>query len=286
MTALPPVDILWLDDAAACDVSRTGGKAANLSRLAVRHPVPTGFCLTAVGSGVVPGIEPNHLQQLIVAAYGELARRTGMADPPVAVRSSATDEDGTTSSFAGQFDTYLNITGAVGVCDAVARCLESAENERVRAYRQSRRLDGGAGVAVLVQHLVQADTAAVAFSANPVTGNRDEIVINANFGLGESVVGGMVTPDTYIVSKTNIALAEVQVARKTVMTVPAPDGTREVPVPRLLQTTQAMTSDEIERVARLTLECEAAMGFPVDVECAFARGQLYLLQCRPITRMG
>jgi pyruvate,water dikinase len=286
MTALPPVDILWLDDAAACDVSRTGGKAANLSRLAVRHPVPTGFCLTAVGTGVVPGIEPNNLQQLIVAAYGELARRTGMADPPVAVRSSATDEDGTTSSFAGQFDTYLNITGADGVCDAVTRCLESAENERVRAYRQSRRLDGGAGVAVLVQHLVQADTAAVAFSANPVTGNRDEIVINANFGLGESVVGGMVTPDTYVVSKTNIALAEVHVARKTVMTVPAPDGTREVPVPRLLQATQAMTGDEIERVARLTLECEAAMGFPVDVECAFARGQLYLLQCRPITRMG
>jgi phosphoenolpyruvate synthase/pyruvate phosphate dikinase len=286
MTALPPVDILWLDDAAACDVSRTGGKAANLSRLAVRHPVPTGFCLTAVATGMVSGIEQNNLQPLIAAAYGELARRTGTADPPVAVRSSATDEDGTTSSFAGQFDTYLNITGADGVCDAVARCLESAENERVRAYRQSRRLDGGAGVAVLVQHLVQADTAAVAFSANPVTGNRDEIVINANFGLGESVVGGMVTPDTYIVSKTNIALAEVQVARKTVMTVPAPDGTREVPVPRLLQMTQAMTRDEIERVARLTLECEAAMGFPVDVECAFARGQLYLLQCRPITRMG
>jgi phosphoenolpyruvate synthase/pyruvate phosphate dikinase len=286
MTEATSVNILWLDDAAACDVSRTGGKAANLSRLAVRHPVPTGFCLTAVGSGDVPGIEPDTLQQLIAGAYGELARRTGVADPPVAVRSSATDEDGSASSFAGQFDTYLNVTGVVGVCDAVARCWESAENERVRAYRESRRLDGGAGVAVLVQHLVQADTAAVAFSANPVTGNRDEIVINANFGLGESVVGGTVTPDTYVVSKTDISLVDVQVARKAVMTVPAPGGTREVPVPRLLQASQAMTRDEIERVARLTLECEAAMGFPVDVECAFARGQLYLLQCRPITRMG
>ena len=172
----------------------------------------------------MPGIEPDNLQQLIADAYGELAQRTGMADPPVAVRSSATDEDGTTSSFAGQFDTYLNITGVDGVCDAVVRCLESAENERVRATARAGGLTAGQGLRSSCSTSCR-PTRSRGVQRDPVTGNRDEIVINANFGLGESVVGGMVTRYV-LVSKTNVALTDVQVARKTVMTSRRPGHTR------------------------------------------------------------
>ena len=131
-----------------------------------------------------------------------MARRTDSEAPSVAVRSSAVDEDGQTSSFAGQYETYLNIAGAGPVAEAVARCWASAGSEQVRDYREHNDLAAGdLAIAVLVQQMVPADIAGVAFSANPISGSRAEAVINASWGLGESVVGGTVTPDTYVVAK-------------------------------------------------------------------------------------
>jgi len=136
---------------------------------------------------------------------------------------------------------------------------------------------------VLVQQLIPADVSAVVFSAHPVTGNRAEIVINANWGLGESIMDGRVTPDTYVVRRPDLVIHLCQVAEKERMAVPEQEGTREVAVPRWMRTQPVLSDAQVLEVARLAIALEASMGTPVDVECAYRNGTLYLLQCRPIT---
>jgi pyruvate,water dikinase len=209
-----------------------------------------------------------------------------MAEPGVAVRSSAVDEDGVIASFAGQYETYLNIKGADAVTDAVVQCWASAQSERLLAYRASHDLSpNGLKLAVLVQQLVYADAAAVIFSANPVTRDRDEVVINASWGLGESIVGGTVTPDTFVVRKPDLRITARVIADKARMTVAAERATREVNVPRLLRTAPALSDEQVMAAVQLALELEAEMDWPVDVEAAFQGRDLYLLQCRPITAL-
>jgi phosphoenolpyruvate synthase/pyruvate phosphate dikinase len=126
----------------------------------------------------------------------------------------------------------------------------------------------------------------VVFSANPVTGSRDELVVNAGWGLGESIVGGTVTPDTYRVRSTDLAIISRQIVAKRRMTISVPEGTREVDVPRFLQLQPTLSDEQVAELGQLGSDLEAAMGRPVDVECAYQNGRLYLLQCRPITRIG
>jgi pyruvate,water dikinase len=138
---------------------------------------------------------------------------------------------------------------------------------------------------VLVQQLVASDVSAVVFSANPITGNRDEVVINASWGLGESIVGGTVTPDTFIVHKSDLAVVQGVIANKQRMTVSASGGTHEVEVPRFLRNEASLNGEQVLEMAKLALTLEVTMEHPVDVECAYAGGELYLLQCRPITTL-
>ena len=283
---LPP--LLRLDDPRASTVEAVGGKAARLSRLATRYRVPPGFCLTTAAWEwqKTAGGMTAELRMLIEAAHAELARVTGQAEPIVAARSSAVDEDGAGSSLAGQLETFLNVTGLDELLRAIAGCWDSAASERVATYRREQGLPSEAvPVGVLVQQLVDADVAAVAFSANPVTGNRDEVVINASYGLGESIVSGTVTPDTYTVRRSDLTITDLRLGEKQVMTIRAPGGTREVPVPRLLRAQRALDDTHLAEIARLAIDLEAATGAPVDVECAYRGGDLYLLQCRPITTL-
>lgn len=279
-------EIRWLDRPGCDEPAVVGGKAANLGRLMAVHPVPPGFCLTAsaharwAGSGDVPF--PEDLVRLVEAAYAALGERCGVESPAVAVRSSAVDEDGASASFAGIYVTCLNVRGVEGVLRAIAQCWASAEDPRVKAYRARRGLDG-AGVGVLVQELVVADAAAVVFSANPTTGATDEIVINANYGLGESIVGGVATPDTWILRKPEPGLIRFHLGAKEHMTVLSADGTREVPVLRTLRARPSLDDTQVLRLAQLALRLEETMGWPVDIECAYRGDKLYLLQCRPIT---
>lgn len=290
-------DLVWLDEHRADDVALVGGKAANLSRLAAVHPVPPGFCVTtsafaacAVGelgrwNGPTKPM-PGAYRAAIAAAYEGLAQKTGQAEPRVAVRSSAVDEDGQSASFAGQHETYLNVVGPGAVVEAVQACWDSLYGERARAYRQRQGLAlDGTRLAVLVQHLVAADVSAIVFSANPVSGDRDEIVVNASWGLGESIVGGTVNPDTYLVGKHDLAIRARRLGDKRRMTVAVSGGTREVEVPRLLREQPALADRQIVELARLARRLESATGWPVDVECAFEGDSLYLLQCRRITTL-
>ncbi len=280
--------IVWLDEGCH-DRSLLGGKASSLCRLAAGHPVPPGFSITAAAYAQAQGegepAVPAWLRDEIAAAYRRLGERAGASDPPVAVRSSALDEDGAAASFAGQHETYLNVVGAQAVAEAVARCWASLRSARAAEYRRRQGLRSEAGIAVLVQQLVPADASAVVFSANPVTGNPDEAVVNASWGLGESLVGGTTTPDTYVIRKRGLVLAARRIGAKERMTVLAPGGTREVDVPRLLRGRPSLTDAQALEMARLAISLERKLGYPVDVECAFHEGRLYLLQCRPITTL-
>jgi phosphohistidine swiveling domain-containing protein len=260
----------FLGDAASHDAQLVGAKAATLSRLAGRFRVPAGFCLDAsVFDRLGAALEDDPaalatLRALVAEGHAGLRARTGRDDPAVAVRSSAIGEDGGETSFAGQHETILDVRGVDAIADAVRACWRSASSDRAVAYRKEHGITTPPRVGVLVQELVAADAAAIAFSADPVTGDRGTIVIDACEGLGEAIASGTVTPDTYAVRKSDVAILKRTIARDS---------------------GAALGDAQVREVARLALALEAESGAPVDVECAFAAGTLYLLQSRPITTL-
>jgi len=281
-------DIVWLDDPRATNADMVGAKAAHLSRLAQRHCIPPGFCLTADAhlTREFGGRVGMNLRSAIARAYKQLAARCGSDSPAVAVRSSAIDEDGPHASFAGQHETYLNIRGVESICDAVERCWASAQTEQVLAYRRRHNLPiDQVRIAVLIQLLVPADVSAVLFSINPVTCARDEMVLTASWGLGESIAGGTVTPDMWTICKADRAILREQIASKQRMTVSMLGGVREIDVPRLMRAQPSLEPDRVREIATLGITLERHVGWPVDLELALAAGRLYLLQCRPITTL-
>ncbi len=279
-------DLAWLGHEGASDVSLVGGKAGALSLLASDYRVPPGFVLTTSAHERATREGVACVLALVEEAYPMLAEAAGSGDTAVAVRSSAVDEDSAGASFAGQHETYLNVSGAEAVAHAVVACFESALEEHALEYRRQQGLGvDDVRVAVLVQELVPADVSAVAFSANPVSGARDEVVINASWGLGESIVGGTVTPDTYVVRKTDLSITARWIGEKETMTVPVEGGTREIEVPSQLREQPALADDQLRELARLALALEQQAGAAVDIESAFHGDRLYLLQSRPITTL-
>ena len=283
------MDILWLDDPRCADAQLVGGKAAQLSLLAADFDVPDGFCVPAPALASFDSdtdAVPEPLRAAIAAAYEALATRAGLLDPPVAVRSSALDEDGAKASFAGQHETLLNVSGADAVVAAVARCARSARSDRATAYRAHHALEDATGVAVLVQLLVPADASAVAFSLDPVSGDRSQICVEATVGLGEALVGGQVSPDRYLLRKHDLDIASRYVTDKQRMIVPIEGGVASVDIPLERRGAPALDDAQVAAVAKLARTLEERLGWPVDVECAIVVQRVALLQCRPITARG
>ncbi len=274
--------IAWLGTPATQDPHRVGGKAAHLSKLASTLPVPPGFCIFPTGNRLTR-CQRHELAESYEQLVGQIANSHS---PAVAVRSSAVGEDGQQASFAGQHESYLNIRGVDQVAEAVERCIESVYTARAIAYRQSHGLDGQITPVVLIQQFIQADVSCVVFSADPCSGATDRVLVNAAWGLGESLVGGSVTPDLYIIAKNRLELLESRIAEKRVMTVTCADGTCEVPVPRALRNEPCLSQRQLLQLASLSIELEAGQGWPVDLECLFAAGKFYLVQCRPITTLN
>ena len=307
----------------ADDGAQAGGKGANLGELVTAGlPVPPGFVIataaydafvdeTGIRDGVLQaawrraidttsaavaeatigalfaGADiPSDLGTQIVDAYTTLSA-TGPAS--VAVRSSATAEDLAGASFAGQQDTYLNITGPDAVLSAVRDCWASLWTARAMAYRIREGIDpADVSLAVVVQHLVDADAAGVMFTANPANGRRDQIVIAAAWGLGESVVGGTVTTDNLIVRRPHFGPLEVidrDIADKKVQTVRTETGTEEIEVPAGLRTAAVLTDAETCALAGLGVRIDEHYHVPMDIEWARADNQFYLLQARPVTAL-
>lgn len=286
--------ITWLGHSDCQETARVGAKTANLSKLFAAHPVPNGFCITtdayqcwsekALSAG---DNLPADVANLVQAAYASFAEKNGGAPPPLAVRSSAVGEDSQEASFAGQYETCLNVMGKEQLLQSILRCWAAADGARVQHYRRQHvpHLDKPM-LAVLVQEMIAADSSLVAFSMNPVSGSAREVIVNATWGLGETLVGGTVTPDSFVVDKSNLSIQHRHVAEKMRMTVPAPLGVREIAVPRMLRTRASLTDRQVNAVARLAINLEQSMGWPVDIECAWRGENLYLLQCRPITTVG
>jgi phosphoenolpyruvate synthase/pyruvate phosphate dikinase len=284
------VDIVWLGRGACGNCALVGGKGSAVCHLAVDYQIPPTFCVTAAAFmrwaaqvDAAGGQLPDPLYIQVEQAYRQMEASCTSDTLRVAVRSSAMDEDGQAASFAGQHQTFLNVVGANAVAQAVAGCWTSARSAQALAYRREHGLPIDTRMAVLVQQLVVADVAAVVFTADPITGDRDQVMINASWGLGESIVSGAVTPDTFVVRKADLAVTVRDVGSKEQMMVLGLTGTRTVPVPRLMRGQPSLSEDRLLAVANLGLTLERRMGRPMDVECAYSGETLYLLQCRPIT---
>ncbi|MBP7149561.1 MAG: hypothetical protein KBD01_18695 [Acidobacteria bacterium] len=263
--------------AEARDEARLGGKAVQLGA-AIRAglPVPPGVAL------------PVELVQAVrrgdAAACAAVAAAVRALGGPVAVRSSAIGEDAAGSSFAGQHLTRLNVRGAREAIAAVVAVHDSAATEAACAYRRRMGLPEAPRMAVVIQRLLEAQSAGVLFTRNPLDG-RDELVIEAAWGLGEAVVSGTVTPDLYRVGRDGRVL-EASVAFKHVALHPdAAGGTVEVRLPPETAAARVLGERELARLHELAREGEAAYGPDLDIEWVIAGGEVFLVQCRAITRI-
>jgi pyruvate,water dikinase len=231
------------------------------------------------------------LAEEIEEAYEELSDRCSDLNVPVAVRSSATGEDSSDASFAGIFDTYLGISGAQATLNAVRDCWASLFTTRAVDYRLKRGISHrDMPMAVGVVELVHARASGVAFSVHPVTGKSDRIVIEANWGWGEAVVQGLVTPDHVEVGKADGRILKHDVSRKDIVSAFdfAAGVVVEIPMPTRLRERACLDEEQISAIAAAVLEIESRYGYPVDVEWVVSRHRrpgepVSIVQSRPVT---
>lgn len=308
------------NDGQATEHELVGGKGANLGRLtAAGFTVPPGFTISteaysvfmretgleatvgsllagidyedadrveAVCADIRAAILAADVPQPIVAALQTAYAGFGDERQAVAVRSSGTAEDLADASFAGMHDTYLDIRGFDGVLDGVRRCWASLWTARATAYRFTNGFaHDEAKLAVVIQQMVSAEAAGVMFTAHPVTGAVDQIIINASWGLGEAVVSGIVTPDEYTLSRDTLRVLRLTLGDKKVRVVRAPDqGTLEEEVPEADRRRPSLTDAQAAELGHLGRRVmEYYDGFPQDMEWAHVDGTYYLLQSRPVT---
>ncbi len=311
--------VVWFADLSRVDVPRAGGKGANLGELTrAGLPVPPGFVVTAeaylsamelggvrtellaiadavdVDSPAALTEAADRLQALVRSAgLPEQLRRSvleayhQMGEPRVAVRSSATAEDTASSSFAGMNQTFTNVTGPTELAAGIVDCWASLWSPRVVAYRAAQGLAQEPAIAVVVQQMVDSETAGVMFTVDPSTGDRDRIVIEAAFGLGEVVVGGQVEPDTYELSKTSGRVEHVHLGTKAEMLARGPDGhDLRRSVPEEDRARRVLDDGVLLELAGLAGRIEEHYGAPQDVEFARAAGRTWIVQSRPITTLA
>lgn len=206
----------------------------------------------------------------------------------LAVRSSALGEDGSKDSYAGQMDSFLFVKGEEALLEAVRACWASAFSERALSYRKMKGTDVLAiDIAVIVQEMVDAEVSGVMFTADPLTGDRDTIVINGTYGAGEGIVSGALDTDSFKVSKTTGAIETELVSKPMQIAFDAArgQGTHEAPVPEDLRDVACLSPEQARELARLGQEIEALYGAPQDIEWALSEGRLVILQSRPITNL-
>lgn len=315
--------VSWFEEISKDDTPLVGGKGANLGEMRrAGLPVPPGFVITvdafrafleetaldrtiesrletlavddatqlhaaseALQSEIRRTPMPAAVRQTIEEAYRELAAEASQA-PLVAVRSSATVEDAAQASFAGMFRSHLNVRGDERLAHAVQDCWASGFGARVLFYRMKRGMASAERlIAVVVQRMVQSEQSGVMFTLDPATGEREKLVVESTWGLGETVVGGQVEPDRFVVRKSDRAIVDRHVAAKDFELVLDPhtgeNVRRDLPPER--GRAPSLSDDQVRELARLGLQAEAHYGAPQDLEFAFEGGELFLVQTRPVT---
>lgn len=309
----------WTSELSVADIPRAGGKGANLGEMAQAGlPVPPAFVVLA--DAFTRSMERANVREALLekfratdvdspealasscAELRKMVREAGLAPEVrdaileayrqldggglVAVRSSATAEDTAGTSFAGMHETFTNVQGEEALLEKVLACWMSLYGQRVVAYRKSQNLDEEPTIAVVVQRMVDSSRSGVIFTADPSTGDRSRIVIEAAFGLGEVVVGGQVQPDTYVIGKDGPRILEVHVGTKTHEIVRDSSGReRRVDLPPEEQTRRVVSDEELLELAKMAIRTEAHYGSPQDMEWAEEGGRFYLVQSRPITTL-
>ena len=324
--------IKWFSELDENDIDQAGGKGANLGQLTQKGiEVPPGFCVTAEAyrdfieeKGIEGEIRelidkvdrhnshklnnisreirdiikyseiPESIRKEIVRGYSKLNEKVGERCK-VAVRSSATAEDLPDASFAGQQDTYLYIFGEEELTNYVQECWASLWTARAIYYREEKGFDHfKVALSAVVQKMVNSEKSGVVFTANPINNNRDELMINSSWGLGEAVVSGIVTPDEIVIDKNNQSIMDKRINRKTKMIIKKPGnkiGTELVNVVDQLGqdkvTEPSLSDSEIKRLSDMAQKIEELYGSPQDIEWGFDQDteKLYILQSRPITTL-
>ena len=299
------------------DVGIAGGKGASLGEMTnARIPVPPGFVVLASAfdrflheSGLDVEIESilhllkhtdvnavdrasNEIRELILDE--EMPKDLGteimkqfsaLRSPLVAVRSSATAEDSSVASWAGELESYLNVKRP-GLLDSVKLCWSSLFTPRAIFYRYEKKLHKtGVSVAVVVQAMVQSEVSGICFTVHPVTKDYDQMVIEAGWGLGEAIVGGKITPDTFVIHTTDWTILDANISEQTMMIVRGPRGTVEKKVPRAKANVQKLPNSVVMKLAKLCKKIEEHYGKPQDIEWAYRNKKLYIVQSRPITTL-
>ena len=299
------------------DVGIAGGKGASLGEMThVGIPVPPGFVILAssfdkfleetdlgveieatlkkVKADKIHSVDrasskirdlihdaqfPKDIAEEIVKEFGKLKAEY------VAVRSSATAEDSSVASWAGELESYLN-TNSKNLLENVKKCWSSLFTPRAIFYRIEKGLDKRkVSVAVVVQKMIQSEISGITFTVHPVTEDRNQIVIEAGYGLGEAIVGGKVTPDTYIIDKKGMKFLDKNISSQSMMIVRNSNGIKEIKVAKNIEEKQKFPDKKIIELAKMCIGIEKHYKKPQDIEWAFEKGKIYIVQSRPITTL-
>ncbi|MFZ5917001.1 MAG: PEP/pyruvate-binding domain-containing protein [Chloroflexota bacterium] len=314
-----------LHETLAKDMALVGQKGGNLSQMwSAGLPVPLGFCVTvdayqahidqadlwpaiqahlnqvqsedlaqievasrAIAALVLQAAMPDAIRESITAVTQELVEELGDPQTPLSVRSSSVLKGHPPASFGGQHEAFLNVIGLTSLLESIQQCWASLWTPRAILYRFQNGLNqADARMAVVVHELVSANVSGTVFTANPITGEADEVIIDAVWGLSEAIVSEMVAPDNFVVRKSDLAVVDRWVSTKRARLMPLADGGTEIQkVPREQQSQPSLTDDEIQTLVRLCLRVEDLFEEPVDIEFAWYHHHLYLLQSRPIAAL-
>jgi len=316
-------NIMWFSELSKKNLAEAGGKGANLGEMYQNgFPIPNGFVITSgsyykhleanklrekisaildpldvndqtklmaaaekVKELIVEGKMPKDVQDEIISSYKKLNEMAGRS-VYVAVRSSATAEDLPTASFAGQQSTYLNVFGPDDVVKAVKDCWASLFEPRAIYYRIENKFEHmKVGLAAVIQMMVQSEKAGVVFTVDPLYQDPNILSIETGFGLGEVVVSGQITPDTYRVDKERMDIVDKSVVKQPWMLIKIEGKNKRVEIKDDAQGRQKLSDTEIKDLAKICKKIEEHYGYPQDIEYAFEKDNLYIVQSRPITTL-
>ncbi len=299
------------------DISIAGGKGVNLKKLIkIKIPVPSGFVILAttfekfleetdinveieamwdrINIEDIKSVEenseilrdliikakiPKNIRKKILNAFKELKAKY------VAVRSSATTEDSKINSWAGELETHLNTTEE-NLLENIKKCWASLYTSRAIFYRVQRKLKRKQiSVAVVIQKMIQSEISGVCFTVHPVTKDKNQIIIEAAWGLGEIIVSGQITPDTYVIDKRNLKILDANVNEQKKMIIKMGNQNKTIVVPKIKQFRQKLSSKKIIELAKLCTKIEKHYKNPQDIEWALEKNKFYIIQSRPITTL-
>ncbi|UCE38170.1 MAG: hypothetical protein JSW00_02735 [Thermoplasmata archaeon] len=302
------------------DITLVGGKGANLGELTkLGLLVPEGFCITAEAysdyimdvkdeilniANSIKMEDQSDLQKKVqdirrTILSIELSKKISLDiteafmkfvaknEKSVAVRSSATAEDLPDASFAGQHETYLNVVGIDDLLNKVKECWASLWTPRAIQYRKKHGFrHSKVSMCVVVQRMISPSVSGVMFTYNSLEEKDDEIVVESTFGLGEGLVSGLVTPDTYTIEKDGLKIKRRRISKKEVMVVPSKEGVTKAYVPKEKQEVPTLSDEKIKKLAKIGLVIEQHFKSPQDIEWGLSQDRFYILQSRPVTGLG